>query len=196
MTNEFTRKPCFGNKVLLAAAAVLAVTGAILIGLMIPLRSNAQTLAGEKASSQSGDTNLQFEVASIKRTDPNHVGSIPLGPSSPVRFRASATLTGLAMNAYGLKQGFEIDWKSPWMATEFFDVEAKVPAGSTKAQVRIMLQRLLAERFGLVIHRETRQLPGYRLVVAKGGPKLHKSGAAPANTGEAAPGPSHKATLS
>jgi len=191
MTNQFTRKPGLGNRVQLSPEAVPAVTVAILILSMVPLRSNAQTLAGEKASTQSGDTVLQFEVASIKRTDPNQVGSrVPPGPSSPGRFRASATLTGLAMDAYGLKQQFEIDWKSPWMGTELFAVEAKVPAGSTKAQVRIMLQRLLAERFGLVIHRETRQLPGYRLVVAKGGAKLHKSGAAPANMGEAAPGPS------
>lgn len=189
MANQFTRKPGFANRVPLASAALLTLTGTILIGL-IPLRSNAQPLAGEKASSQSGDRNLQFEVASIKRTDPNQVGrSAPPGPSSPARFRSSATLMGLAMEAYGLKQGFEIDWRSPWMGTEFFDVEAKVPAGSTKGQIRIMLQRLLAERFGLVVHRETRQLPGYRLVVAKGGPKLHKAGVAPANTGEAAPGP-------
>ena len=58
-----------------------------------------------------------------------------------------------------------------------------------KAQIGIMLQRLLAERFGLVVHRETRQLPGYRLVVAKGGPRLTQSAAAAAKTGEAAPGP-------
>ena len=62
------------------------------------------------------------------------------------------------------------------MASEFYDIAAKVPDGATMEQVRIMLQRLLAERFGLVVHRETRQLPGFRLVVAKGGGEAQEIG--------------------
>ncbi len=140
---------------------------------------------------QPAESDLQFEVASIKHSDPNRMGnSVPPRTSSPGLFRSEfSTLSGLAMQAYGLKQGFEIEWKSSWMGTELYNVEAKVPAGATKAQIRIMLQRLLSDRFGLVVHRETRQLPGYRLTVAKGGPKLKQSAAAPPKTGDAAPGP-------
>jgi uncharacterized protein (TIGR03435 family) len=101
----------------------------------------------------------------------------------------------LAMEAYGLKRPFEIDWKSPWMSTELYDIEARVPAGATKAQIRIMLQHLLADRFGLMVHRETRQLPGYRLVVTKGGPKLNQSVAAPARAGDSAPGNSSSQSM-
>jgi uncharacterized protein (TIGR03435 family) len=79
------------------------------------------------------------------------------------------------MHAYGVKFGYQIEWKSPWMATELYDVAAKIPAGATKEQFAIMLQRLLDQRFGLVVHRETRQLPGYRLVVASGGAKLKEA---------------------
>jgi bla regulator protein BlaR1 len=185
MANRFVCGLNFWKKALLSGAGLLAIAGPIVVGLMVPPRSVAQSPA------HSGETDLQFEVASIKNSDPNRMGSsVPPRTSSPGLFRTEfSTLAGLAMQAYGLKQGFEIDWKSPWMGTELYDVEAKVPAAATKAQIRIMLQRLLADRFGLVVHRETRQLPGYRLVVAKGGPKLNQSAAAPAKTGEAAPGP-------
>ena len=143
----------------------------------------------KQASAQSADANLQFEVASIKHSDPARMRRVPSRTSSPGRFVADHwVLTVLAIEAYGLTHPFEIDWKSPWMGTELYDVEATIPAGTTKVQIRIMLQHLLADRFGLMVHRETRQLPGYRLVVAKGGPKLNRSAPAPARTGDAAPG--------
>ena len=49
---------------------------------------------------------------------------------------------------------------------------AKVPEGATKEQFRLMLQNLLAERFKLKAHRETKELPIYELVVGKNGPKF------------------------
>jgi uncharacterized protein (TIGR03435 family) len=69
-----------------------------------------------------------------------------------------------------------------------YDILAKVPPGATAEQVRQMLRTLLAERFKLKIHRETRQLPVYALVVAKGGPKLREV-KAPAIPEGAAAGP-------
>jgi uncharacterized protein (TIGR03435 family) len=62
-----------------------------------------------------------------------------------------------------------------WMDEEQFDVYAKVPAGAPKDQVNEMLQSLLKERFGLVAHRELKDLPGYALLVGKGGVKLTQS---------------------
>jgi uncharacterized protein (TIGR03435 family) len=53
-----------------------------------------------------------------------------------------------------------------------YDINAKVPPGSTQEQVEIMLQNLLADRFGLRLHHESREASGYELVVGKGGPKL------------------------
>ncbi len=50
-----------------------------------------------------------------------------------------------------------------------YQVTAKVPAGSTKEDIKIMWQRLLEDRFNLKVHRETRETPVYELVVAKGG---------------------------
>jgi uncharacterized protein (TIGR03435 family) len=56
-----------------------------------------------------------------------------------------------------------------------FDIAATLPAGTERAQAPEMLQTLLAQRFHLELHRETRSLPVYALIVAKGGPKLKAS---------------------
>ena len=55
---------------------------------------------------------------------------------------------------------------------EKFDLAANVPAGATKAQFRMMMQNLLAERFRLRLHTQSKEFPAYELVVAKTGPKL------------------------
>ncbi len=63
-----------------------------------------------------------------------------------------------------------------WGMTERFDVDAEAPGNPTVAQKTLMLQSLLADRFKLIVHRETRQLPIYALVVAHGGklgPQIH-----------------------
>jgi uncharacterized protein (TIGR03435 family) len=71
-----------------------------------------------------------------------------------------------------------------WLRREKYDIEATAPVGAfpagtaTKARVagtRLMLQALLADRFKLVMRRETREVPAYVITVAKGGPKLQKS---------------------
>jgi uncharacterized protein (TIGR03435 family) len=59
-----------------------------------------------------------------------------------------------------------------WIRTDWYDVQAKPAGTSTKPQIREMLQTLLAERFQLKIHRETRMMQGYVLTVEKGGAKL------------------------
>ena len=62
-----------------------------------------------------------------------------------------------------------------WMSSARFDISAKVPAGTTKAQSNVMLQNLLADRFKLVLHHSTKESPIYVLLVAKSGPKLKQS---------------------
>ena len=56
-----------------------------------------------------------------------------------------------------------------WMMSPRFNIEANIPQGASKNQVPEMFQNLLADRFKLVIHRQTANLPVYALVVAKGG---------------------------
>jgi uncharacterized protein (TIGR03435 family) len=62
-----------------------------------------------------------------------------------------------------------------WMDSATFDVIANVPKGATREQANLMLQNLLADRFQLKVHRETRERPMFALMVARNGPKLKAS---------------------
>ena len=66
------------------------------------------------------------------------------------------------------------------LGTEIYSVDAKVPPGTTKGQVKIMWRNLLAERFHLKVHFITKEFPVYDLTLAKNGPRLRKSGEGPA----------------
>lgn len=62
-----------------------------------------------------------------------------------------------------------------WLGTEHYSIEAKIPPGTTPAEFHLMLQNLLAARFHMVVHHETKEYDGYDLVVAGGGLKMKKS---------------------
>jgi uncharacterized protein (TIGR03435 family) len=62
-----------------------------------------------------------------------------------------------------------------WLNADRFDVVAKAPPGTPMDTLRLMVQRLLADRFHLVVHRETKVMKVYALVAANGGPKLKEA---------------------
>jgi len=69
--------------------------------------------------------------------------------------------------AYGVK-GFQISGPG-WLDSERYNILAKVPPGTTKEQAQVMLQRLLTERFQLMVRHENREVPLYILTVGKAG---------------------------
>jgi uncharacterized protein (TIGR03435 family) len=81
-----------------------------------------------------------------------------------------------------------------WISTERYDITASFPAAATADQMRLMLQALLATRFRMTFHRETKGVPVYALVQGKGELKLH-SAAQGASTGYRR-GPGHLETES
>src|SRR5262249_21927168 len=92
------------------------------------------------------------------------------------RFTASGmTLTALIAYAYRIRD-FQIVGGPNWAGSDRFDIEAKAESDSPSKlppdQLALMMQRLLAERFQLRMHRETKEMPVYELTVAKGGSKL------------------------
>jgi uncharacterized protein (TIGR03435 family) len=134
----------------------------------------ALTLAQRPAS----EKRAEFEVASIKPTATKD-GSLTVGFPPGGRFSArNLTFKQLLPNAYGM-QDYQISGGPGWITSEGFDIEARAAAGPgdlPREQVREMVQSLLADRFHLALHRETRQLPIYALVIGntggKTGPKL------------------------
>jgi uncharacterized protein (TIGR03435 family) len=78
------------------------------------------------------------------------------------------------MNAWHLNRDQLIGGPN-WLETAGWDIDARFPAGTGPLQAPQMMQAMLADRFQLVTHRETRMLPIYALTVAKGGVKLHPS---------------------
>jgi uncharacterized protein (TIGR03435 family) len=136
------------------------------------------------ALAQDAKPKLQFEVASIKPAPPLNPAAIMAGKAkvgmSIDQNRVeigSLSLGDLIQTAYKMKQHqiTLLDWMKDPMTVQRFDIVAKMPEGATKEQAPEMLQSLLAERFGLVLHKETREGVVNNLVVGKGGPKLKPS---------------------
>ncbi len=94
-----------------------------------------------------------------------------ISSSDPGRVAYSnVTLRSLVMRAWQVRD-YQISGPD-WLASERYDVAAKLPENTPNRQVPLMLQALLAERFELALHHEQREMPGYALAVAKGGFKL------------------------
>ncbi|MGE3401318.1 MAG: TIGR03435 family protein, partial [Vicinamibacterales bacterium] len=83
--------------------------------------------------------------------------------------RTNIPIDVLIAQAYGPLQRFEIAGVPEWATDTRVDVEARADGNPTAAEMNQMLQALLADRFGLVVRRETREQPVYALVVARTG---------------------------
>jgi uncharacterized protein (TIGR03435 family) len=108
-----------------------------------------------------------FEVASVRRnTSGDGFTGLQMQPGGRLTF-TNAAVRMLITRAYNV-QNFQIVGGPDWLTSERYDITAKAPEGSTSpGQSNLMLQSLLADRFKLVLHRETRQLPVYFLVKAR-----------------------------
>ncbi len=114
-----------------------------------------------------------FEIASVKPVNPPagpHVVSLIINHGR-LNIEA-AELRQIVGLAYGI-QRVRVLGGPGWADSDQFDIAAKAEsAEATRDEIRGMLQALLAERFKLVVHRETKEIPAYSLVLAKSGSKL------------------------
>jgi uncharacterized protein (TIGR03435 family) len=130
---------------------------------------------------QSSSVQVEFEAASVKKSDPANT-NVPTmcrgGPGStdPVLFTCVNTALGaLITDAYEV-QRYELIapvWMKMGGSVDGYDLSAKVPAGATKEQLQLMVRKLLEERFHLAVHREARNVDRYTLIAGKGKPKLN-----------------------
>lgn len=129
-----------------------------------------------------------FEVASIRPSQPDNIEKIAIGvhvDGAQVRI-LSLPLKDYIARAYRVKL-FQVTGPD-WIGSNKYDLNAKLPAGSTPDQLPEMLQSLLIERFGLKLHREKKDLPVYALLVGKPPLKIHESAAGGAEAPAAAKG--------
>jgi uncharacterized protein (TIGR03435 family) len=147
------------SRLLLLAAAIAAASIAFAQNQTAPALAPSQALAYETASirpdnSTDGYGNMRF---------------------TPDGFTA---LQNAIREAFGLYDDHRWSGGPPWLNERRFDIQAKVDPSEFKnltlEQGMAMLQKLLADRFKLVVHHETRAFPLYALVVAKNGPKLQE----------------------
>lgn len=133
--------------------------------------------AGFTALAQQSEAIPEFDAVSIKLSNgadhgpPNSDG----GPGTryPEWFGANVTIRSLISRAYGLIDSQKQVSGPSWIDGQKFAIDARVPLGTTKEQFQKMLQKLMAERFGLVAHYETTALPVLELTAAKNSPKLN-----------------------
>jgi uncharacterized protein (TIGR03435 family) len=120
----------------------------------------------------------EFEVASVK---PSNGGQRGIW-NSPERLSIlNMTLKSILIEAYAVKDNNIFG--PAWIDADRFEITAKMspdiaklPEGERWKQIHAMMQTLLADRFKLQVHRETREMPVYALLPAKGGVKLIRSG--------------------
>jgi len=166
---------------------------------------NLIVLACGVGHTQSTDARPTFDAASVKPAPPpdgrgGRRVAMMGGPGTDTPGRINFENIGLGAvigKAYDVKY-YQISGPG-WFESERFNIIATVPPGTTKEQFRLMLQNLLADRFKLALHKETREMSIYSLGIAKNGPKLKKARPDPpadengrANDRESRPGPPAK----
>jgi bla regulator protein BlaR1 len=171
MTHRIARELGWARTALLAVAAAMAIAGPVGIGLLRAPVTQAQTMSSFTGMQTSAAK--QFEVATVKV---NRTGSQGwrLGPPA----HGSVSIENLQLHRI-IASSFRIQdstvFGPAWLDSTRYDIVGKGPDPNVaNPEVWEMMRSLLAERFRMKYHIETRQLPIYALVVAKGGPKLRK----------------------
>ena len=139
---------------------------------------------------QSPEGKLSFDVASVKPSTTFRIPNFPLnaGNAKPLGGRLSAVfpLSAYISFAYKLQQTqakAAFAQAPKWVTTDGFEIEARAEGNPTKDQIRLMMQSLLAERFKLAVHLETREVPALALTLlkpGKTGPNLRPHSEGPA----------------
>jgi bla regulator protein blaR1 len=173
------------RKLLLAGLAAAAVLGPIVFGFVDAPRVGASLV-------EDTETNpaFAFEVATIKPGDAGEGNRRSMMMSLGGFTTRNMPLRNVIMFAYDAKSTSQISGYPDWISSAVYDIDAKEDETTTAAlekltpdervrQVRLMVQALLEERFHLRVSHRTSEIPVYALVVAKGGPKLKPSTAAP-----------------
>jgi bla regulator protein blaR1 len=170
-----------GERITLAFAVILSFLNTPLNARTVQQTSSANSTPTPAWQTAAGG-HMSFEVASIRLAEPGaqfrsnvnlNMEDEPIAEGG--RFSATASLGSYIALAYkflpaGVQSEAVFSRLPKWAKTELFTIEAKAPiTHPSKDQMRLMMQSLLAERFNLVVHYETHDLPVIALVLASPG---------------------------
>jgi uncharacterized protein (TIGR03435 family) len=153
-----------------------AIAGILAVGAVSALR--AQTPAPDTKPPA-------FEVASIKQNKSGENNGMMTGLLTSQFTATNVLLRNFIIFAYQI-QGFQLEGGPSWITSDRFDIVAKAEGnpppqvpGGPPGPLRLMMRALLADRFKLLLHPQTKELPIYALVMAKVdktlGPQMHRS---------------------
>lgn len=190
-----------GNKLgrfktrLLKSGVFAAFVAAIFAGFVNVTPSRAQSSAQNATAAAPA---FEYEVATIKSYKPGKdegpgMMRVGINYAADGFIASGATLQMLVAQAYGI-QNFQIAGAPDWFNNDRFEIDAKMDGSVADALKKLsnddrtqmrqkMLQDLLADRFKLTIHRETKELPAYTLTIGKNGLKLVESAAVAGTSG-------------
>jgi uncharacterized protein (TIGR03435 family) len=142
-------------------------------------QSEASRTAPDKAAANDPTAPkipVKFEIADVHASPPRRFPFFDGGFLVNGRYMLrQATLTDLIATAYSLQDSTYVHGGPSWLEWDRWDVIAKVPPETTKASAKLMLQALLSERFGLVVHTGNAPMPAYVLTAPAGKSKLKES---------------------
>jgi uncharacterized protein (TIGR03435 family) len=174
------------RKLLVGAAGVLAAAVPIIFGVAKATAGRAQS-EPQNTAPPAATHQYEYEVVSIKLSKLEKGGGMieRFLPTPDGLTETNITVQEMIASAYGVAI-YQISGAPGWVESDRYDVEAKMgetmmnkisqiqPSERPYARQK-MMRALMEDRFKLTIHRETKNLPVYSLVVAKNGPKLQES---------------------
>jgi uncharacterized protein (TIGR03435 family) len=156
----------FGMKPLLVCVSLVFLAASVAYSQPVP--------AGQPAAQQA----LAFDVASVKVSQIGKAGGEGSRRENVEQSPGSLSMRNVSLTS-AIKYAYRVmDYQvsgPAWLGSERYDIVAKASGPAPESELRAMLQSLLAERFKLAFHRETKEMPVYVLLEAKGGNKLHES---------------------
>lgn len=156
-------------RVVVAVAVVLCAGGAL----------RAQDVAGResKPTAMAADADPDWEVATVKPSDPNETGVHRVRFNGRHVMFAGDTVEELLSLGYGVQKS-QLAGLPDWAKTDRWDIDGMpdVQGEPSVTHIQELMRKILAERFGMKLHHEQRMMAVFALTVAKGGAKLAAAG--------------------
>jgi uncharacterized protein (TIGR03435 family) len=133
---------------------------------------DAANVGMTKPQMMAKDADPDWEVVAVKRSDPDAMGGGYQMQGHNVEIRRK-TVQSMLLFGFGL-QRVQLVSAPDWIQTELWNAEgyADAPGEPNHEQMQSLVRKLLTERFGLVVHKEQKEMPVYFLTLAKGGLRM------------------------